>query len=99
MEGASLPTDPLPALPRACGAGSCSRRCGADDSEVPVAAREIQRPNNQEEGCPSVDAVREADGARDGRDAATGNTRDPKGAQVAVLPWVDQALQARSWGG
>src|SRR5215471_18367763 len=31
-------------------------RCGAIDGEVPVTTREIQRPNNQEEGCPSVDA-------------------------------------------
>jgi transposase len=37
---------------------------GAIDSEVPVAIREIQRRNNQEEGCPSVDAVREAYEAR-----------------------------------
>src|SRR5215470_408526 len=96
MEGALLLTDLLPALPCACSAGSGSGRSGASDSEIPVATREIQRPNNQEEGCPSVDAVREADDARDGRDTATGNTRDPKGAEAAVLPWVDQALQARS---
>jgi hypothetical protein len=31
-----------------------------------------------------------------GRDTATGNTREPEGAEVAVLPWVDQALHAGS---
>ena len=37
--------------------GSGSGRCGASDSDVPAATREIQRRNNQEEGCPSVDAI------------------------------------------
>ena len=32
--------------------------------------------------------------ARGGRDTATGNTRDPEAAEVAVLDWIDQALQA-----
>ena len=89
MEGALLLTDLLPALPCACSAGSGSGRCGAIDSEVPVATGEIQRRKNQEEGCPSVDAVREAHDARSGLDSATGNTRDPKAAEVAVLPWGD----------
>jgi hypothetical protein len=76
------------------GSGSC--RCGASDSEFPVATREIQRPNNQEEGCPSVDAVREAHDASDGRDNAAHNTRDPKDAGVAVLEWRKQASHAGS---
>src|SRR5271167_3904828 len=79
-------------------AGSGSGRCGASDSDVPVATREVQHPNNQEEDCPSVGGVREAHDARGGRDTATGNTRDPKGAEVAVLPWIDQALHAGSRG-
>src|ERR1019366_2411717 len=78
--------------------GSGSGRCGATDSEVPVATREIQRPKNQEEGCPSVDAVREAYDARGGRGTATGNAPDPKDAEVAVLIWHDQALHAGSRG-
>src|SRR5262249_35859827 len=80
-----------PAPPRACSAGSGPGRCGASDSEVPVAAREVQCRNDQEEGCPCVGAVREADDARGRRGTATGNTRDPEGADVAVFPWVDQA--------
>src|ERR1017187_7927997 len=78
--------------------GSGSGRCGATDSEVPVATREIQRPKNQEEGCPSVDAAREAYDARGGRGTATGNTRDPRGAEVAVLPWSDQTPHSGSRG-
>jgi hypothetical protein len=35
-------------------AGLRAGRWGASDGEVPVARREIQRPNDQEEGCPSV---------------------------------------------
>src|SRR6266568_8889580 len=70
--------------------GSGSGRCGAIDSEVPVATREIQRRNDQEEGCPSVDAVREAHEARGGLDTATGNMRDPEAAEVAVHHWVAQ---------
>jgi len=80
------------------GAGSGSRRCGASDGDVPVATREVQHPNSQEEGCPSVDGVRKANDARGGRDKASGNTRYPKGSEVAVLPWVDQALHAGSRG-
>src|ERR1022692_3850866 len=79
-------------------AGSGSGRCGASDSDVPVATREVQHPKNQEEGCPSVGGVREAHDARGGRDKATGNTRDPKRAEVAVYPWIDQALHAGSRG-
>src|SRR5271165_6771062 len=79
-------------------AGSGSGSCGASDSDLPVATREIRCPNNQEEGCPSVGAVREYECANAGRDDATGNTRDPKGAEVAVLPRDDQALQAGSRG-
>jgi hypothetical protein len=67
-------------------------RCRASDGEVPVATCEIGRRKNQEEGCPSVDAVREAHDARGGGDTATSNTRDPRDAEVAVLPWVDQAV-------
>src|SRR5215467_1157784 len=37
MEGALLLTDLPPVLPCACSAGSGSGRCGASDSEVPVA--------------------------------------------------------------
>jgi hypothetical protein len=66
--------------------------------EVPVATREIQRRLNQEEDCPSVDAVREAYDACGGLDTATENTHDPREAEVAVLPWVDQAVQAGSRG-
>jgi len=96
----------IPALMRPSGtrrpsgsrAGSGSGRCGASDSDVPRATREIQHPKNQEEGCPSVDAVREAHDARGGRDTAAGNTRDPGGAEVAVLPWSDQAVHAGSRG-
>src|SRR5215470_9251646 len=72
-KGPLLLTDLLPALPCACSAGSASGSCGAIDSEVPVATREIQRRKNQEEGCPSVDAVGEADDARGGRNTATGD--------------------------
>jgi len=66
--------------------------------EVPVATRDIERRKNQEEGCPSVGAVREAHDARGGRDTGTENTRDPRDAEVAVLPWVDQSVQPRSRG-
>ena len=58
---------------------------GAGDGQVPVAAREIQRSEKQEKGCPSVDAVGQADEARGGRDAAAGDTRDSEGADVTVL--------------
>ena len=58
----------------------------------------MRRRDSQEEGCPSVDAVREAYDARSGRDTATGNMRDPEGADVTVLNGADQALQARSRG-
>src|ERR1700748_2473288 len=71
---------------------------GASDGEVPIATRDIQRRKNQEEGCPSVDAVCEAHDACGGRGAATDDTRDPKEAELAVLPWVDQAVHARSRG-
>jgi hypothetical protein len=98
MEGALLLTDLLPAWPCACSAGSGSGRCGAIDSEVPVATREIQRRNNQEESCPSVNAVREAYEARRGLDTATGNMTDPKTAEVAVRHWVDQAPHAGARG-
>jgi hypothetical protein len=84
--------------PAAVWPGSGSGRCGAIDSDVPGATREIQRPKNQEEGCPSVDAVREAYDARGGRGTATGNTPDPEEAEVAVLIWHDQALHAGSRG-
>src|SRR5579872_7232797 len=73
---------------------SGSVSCGAIDGEVPVAASDVQRPDNQEEAGPAVHAVREADDARAGRHTAAGNTRDANGAEVAVLPWVDQALHA-----
>src|SRR5258707_3861113 len=53
--------------PAGVGPGSGSGRCGASDSDVPGATREIQRPNSQEESCPSVDAVREANEDRGGR--------------------------------
>ena len=79
-------------------AGSGSGRCGASDSDLPAANREIQRPNNQEEGCPSVGSVEEAHDARGAREEATGNTREAKGAEVTVLPWIDQALHACSRG-
>jgi hypothetical protein len=82
-------------LPRA---GSGSGRLGASDSDVPVATRDIQRPKNQEQGCPSVGAVREEHDAADGQDTATGNTRDPRGEEVAVLPWHDQAPHAGARG-
>ena len=59
---------------------------------------EIQRRDKQEEGCPSVDAVREAHDACGGRHEATGNTRDAKDAEVAVLPWIDEPLHAVSRG-
>src|ERR1022692_413152 len=98
IEGALLLTDLLPAWPCACSAGSGSGRCGAIDSEVPVATREIQRRNNQEEVRPSVDAVREAHEARGGLDTATGNVADPKAAEVAVSHWVDQAPHAGARG-
>ncbi len=32
--------------------------------------------------------------ARGGRDTATGNTRDAKEAEAAVLPWRDQAFSS-----
>src|SRR5690242_5615434 len=79
-------------------AGSGSGGPGAGDGQVPVTAREIQRSEKQEEGCPSVDAVGQADQARGGREAAAGDARDPEGADVTVLPRVDQALQAGSRG-
>jgi hypothetical protein len=90
---------PDPGVPRRMasqrsGPSSGLGRCGASDGEIPIATREIQRRNSQEEGCPSVDAVCEAHDARGGREAATGNTRDPEEAEVAVLPWVDQPVQA-----
>ena len=68
----------------ASSAGSGSGRCGAIDSEVPVATREIQRRNDQEEGYPSVDPVREAHEARGGLDTGTGNMCDPEAAEAAV---------------
>ena len=102
--GSACPNDRLPEDPRDGHRRSDgltrlnSGRCGATDREVPVATREIQRPKNQEEGCPSVGGVREANDARGSREGATGNTRDPKDAEVAVFPWVDQALHAGSRG-
>jgi hypothetical protein len=80
------------------GAGSGARGRVPGDREIPVAPREIQRPNNQEEGGPAVDAAREAHDARSDRDTATGNSREPKDAKVAVLPRADQARQAGSRG-
>lgn len=77
-------------------AGSGTRRCGASDADVPTAIREVHHSNNQEKCCPSVGAVREAEGACCGRYKATGYMRDRKGTQVAVLPWIDQALHAGS---
>ena len=85
-----------PAIRACVEPGSGSGRGGAIDGEEPVAAREIQRPNNQEEGRPSVDAVREAHDPRGGRDTATGDTPDPKEAEVAVLKWEDEALHPGS---
>ena len=72
--------------------------CRASDSDVPVTAREVQRPNDQEESCPSVGSVRDAHDARGGSDKAAGNPRDPKGTEVSVHPWIDQALHAGSRG-
>ena len=77
-------------------AGSGSGRPGASDREVPDATPEIQRPKNQEQGCPSVGAVREEQDAAEGQDAATGKTRGPRRAEVAVLPWIDPASRAGS---
>jgi hypothetical protein len=84
--------------PGRCWPGSVSGRCGASDGEVPAATREIQRPKSQKEGCPSVDAVREAHDARGGRHSATGNIPDPIEAEVAVCPWGNQAVNAGSRG-
>src|SRR5262249_23724691 len=64
----------------------------------PIATREVQRREHQEEGGPSVDPVREADGARRGRDTAAPKARQSKEAEVAVLPRVDQAVDAASRG-
>ena len=77
---------------------SGSGRRGASDREEPTAAREIQRRENQEEGCPPIDAVREAHDARGDLDTAADDTRAPREAEVAVLPWVDEALHAGSRG-
>jgi hypothetical protein len=79
-------------------AGSGSGRLGPSDSDVPVAAREIQRRKNQERGCPSVGAVREEQDAADGQDTATGNTGDPRGAEVAVLPLARSCAVCRIAG-
>ena len=78
--------------------GSGSGWCGASDSDVPVATREVQHPNNQEEGCPSVGGVGEAHDACGGGDNATGNTRDRKGVDVAVLPWEVSGVACRIAG-
>ena len=54
---------------------------------------------NQEEGCPSVDAVREAHDARAGRDTATGNTwPTPKKRRWRYAHGEIQALPAWSRG-
>src|ERR1700691_1549412 len=71
-------------------AGSGAGRCGAGDGEVPGAARERQCRNNQEVGCPSVGAVREAYEARGGRDSGTGDSPYAREAEVAVHPGRDQ---------
>ena len=70
------------------------RLAGARHAELPVARREIQRRDHQEEGRPAVDLVREAHDARGGGDTATGNTGDPEGAKVAVFRRGDQALHS-----
>lgn len=72
--------------PRTERAGSGVGGLGASDAEVPETAREVQRRDNQEERRPCVDAVREADEPRGGRDAATDNVPGPKEARVAMPP-------------
>ncbi|MBV9595400.1 MAG: hypothetical protein JOZ87_00955 [Chloroflexi bacterium] len=52
----------------------------------------------RKKAAPSVDAACEAHDARGCRDAATGNTREPQSPEVAVFPWIDQAVQAGSRG-
>ena len=44
-------------------------------------------------------AEREQNEADAELEAASGSTRDPRDAEVAVLPWADQAVQAGSRGG
>jgi hypothetical protein len=97
-ERALLLTDLLPARPCARSAGSGSGRCRAGDGEVPVGTRDLQRRKDQEEGCPSVDAVREANEAREGRDTATGNTYGCKAAEVAGTPMGGSGVAGRVAG-
>jgi len=64
-----------------------SGRCSAVDREIPIAAREVQRANDQEERRPFVGVVGETYKACAARDAATGDACDPVTAEVAVFPW------------
>lgn len=70
----------------------------ARDSEVPAGTRKVQRPDNQEEGGPTVGAVREAHDAGDGRDTATESARNPEDTEMAVFPWRNHTLHAGSRG-
>ena len=62
------------------------------DGEVPVATREIQRSDNQEEGCPSVDAGREADDAR-----GHGGTRIAGGSVAAAAGVICLSYGVYGW--
>jgi hypothetical protein len=89
--------------------GSDWGSCGAGDGDVPVASREIPRRGHQEARRQPVHfasllvgsratAEREQNEADAELEAASGGTRGPNAAEVAVLPWRDPALQAGSRG-
>src|SRR5579862_8626986 len=84
-------TPPLPRPRRAARPtpGSALGGRGAVDGEVPVAARDVQRPDAQEEGGPFVGVVGKAGEARARRDGPAEDAGGTEGAQVAVLQGVD----------
>jgi hypothetical protein len=61
------------------GTSGGSQARGPSDGGIPETTREIQGCKNQEEGCPSVGAVGEADEARSSRDSSTASMPGPKG--------------------
>jgi hypothetical protein len=84
-------------------AGSGSGRCGTSDSQVPGGPREACRARRQEHHRPP-DSLRcegtphERNGAKADQDDTSANAHACPEAQVAVFPWRDYALHARSRG-
>jgi hypothetical protein len=69
----------------------------ADDSDLPIAEREVQRRRHQQR-YPPVGAMREHQGATDDHGDTPAKCTPAPGTEVAVLPWRDQTLHAGSRG-